>query len=247
MFCNIRTNDLTISRPVPKRPSITELKSLLPQCLLQDRVRLQRRLQRRLNPKEIGRLLEQAKSSADLRERRIKRRPALTYPPALPITDRKDEIVEAIKAHPVVIVAGETGSGKSTQLPKICLEAGRGQDARIGVTQPRRVAALSIARRIAEELDVTYGRDVGSKIRFRDKTAPETTIKVMTDGMLLVETQNDPDLFEYDTLIIDEAHERSLTIDFLLGYLQVLRRKRPELKIIITSATIDTGDLLEGV
>ena len=122
----------------------------------------------------------------------------------------------------------------------MCLEAGRALDARLGVTQPRRVAALSIARRIAEELDVTYGRDVGSKIRFRDKTAPETFIKVMTDGMLLAETQGDPDLLEYDTLIIDEAHERSLNIDFLLGYLQVLRRKRPELKIIITSATIDT-------
>ncbi|MBT7547281.1 MAG: ATP-dependent RNA helicase HrpA, partial [Gemmatimonadetes bacterium] len=210
--------------------------------MLQDRVRIERRLnrRRRLDPKEIDRLLGQARGSSHLREKRHKNRPEPTYPPALPISDRKGEILAAIKENPVVIIAGETGSGKSTQLPKMCLEAGRGQDARIGVTQPRRVAALSIAQRIAEELKVTYGRDIGCKIRFRDQTAPETCIKVMTDGMLLAETQTDPDLLEYDTIIVDEAHERSLNIDFLLGYLRLLRRKRPELKIIITSATIDT-------
>ena len=210
--------------------------------MLQDRVRIQRRLKRRrrLDAKEIKRYLKQARNSARVLEKRRKHRPLPTYPPDLPITDRKDEILAAIKANPVVIIAGETGSGKSTQLPKICLEAGMGQDARIGVTQPRRVAALSIARRIAEELDVTYGRDIGSKIRFRDQTAPETCIKVMTDGMLLAETQTDADLLEYDTIIVDEAHERSLNIDFLLGYLRLLRRKRPELKVVITSATIDT-------
>jgi ATP-dependent helicase HrpA len=209
--------------------------------MLRDRTLIQHRLRRRrLDGKEIGRLLSQAQSSIRLREKRRKNRPVPTYPPELPITDRKDEILAAIKANPVVIIAGETGSGKSTQIPKICLEAGLGEDARIGVTQPRRVAALSIAQRIAEELKVTYGRDVGSKIRFRDQTAPETLIKVMTDGMLLAETQTDPDLLDYDIILVDEAHERSLNIDFLLGYLQVLRRKRPELKIIITSATIDT-------
>ena len=227
----------------PQKPHpVTELKALLPQCMLQDRVRIERRLnrRRRLDPKEIDRLLGQARGSSHLREKRHKNRPGPTYPPALPISDRKGEILAAIKENPVVIIAGETGSGKSTQLPKMCLEAGRGQDARIGVTQPRRVAALSIAQRIAEELKVTYGRDVGCKIRFRDQTAPETCIKVMTDGMLLAETQTDPDLLEYDTIIVDEAHERSLNIDFLLGYLRLLRRKRPELKIIITSATIDT-------
>ena len=227
----------------PKKPHpFAELKALLPQCMLQDRVRIERRLNRRqrLDPKEIDRLLGQARGSSHLREKRHEKRPEPTYPPALPISDRKGEILAAIKENPVVIIAGETGSGKSTQLPKMCLEAGRGQDARIGVTQPRRVAALSIAQRIAEELKVTYGRDVGCKIRFRDQTAPETCIKVMTDGMLLAETQTDPDLLEYDTIIVDEAHERSLNIDFLLGYLRLLRRKRPELKIIITSATIDT-------
>ena len=209
--------------------------------MLQDRVRIGRRLnRRRLNPAEVERLLGQARSSARLRQRRRTNRPIPTYPPALPISDRRDEILAAIKAHPVVVVAGETGSGKSTQLPKICLEAGRGEAGRIAVTQPRRVAALSIAQRVAEELKVPYGRDVGCKIRFRDQTAPETCIKVMTDGILLAETQGDPDLLEYDTIIVDEAHERSLNIDFLLGYLRLLRRKRPDLKIVITSATIDT-------
>ena len=213
---------------------------MLPECMLQDRLRIQRRLRRRLRPQEISKLLDQAKASSKLRQSREKRRPKPTYPDELPISLRTEEIVAAIREHPVVVVAGETGSGKSTQLPKVCLEAGLGKDARIGVTQPRRVAALSIAQRIADELGVTYGKDVGSKIRFRDQTAPETYIKVMTDGMLLAETQTDPDLLEYDAIIVDEAHERSLNIDFLLGYLRLLRRKRPELKIIITSATIDT-------
>ena len=209
--------------------------------MLEDRVRIERRLKRRgrLDPGEAERLLGQARRSAHRREKFRATRPTPTYPPALPISDRKDEILAAIRAHPVVVVVGETGSGKSTQLPKICLEAGRGEAGRVAVTQPRRVAALSIAQRVAEELKVTYGRDVGCKIRFRDQTAPETCIKVMTDGILLAETQTDPDLLEYDTIIVDEAHERSLNIDFLLGYLRLLRRKRPDLKIVITSATID--------
>jgi ATP-dependent helicase HrpA len=164
----------------------------------------------------------------------------IEFPPELPISSRAEEIVAAIQAHPVVILAGETGSGKTTQIPKMCLAAGRGTAGRIACTQPRRVAALSISRRVAEELGVTWGREVGCKIRFHDQTTPATVIKFLTDGMLLAEVQGDPMLRDYDTLIIDEAHERSLNIDFLLGHLRTLRHRRPELKIIITSATIDT-------
>ena len=137
------------------------------------------------------------------------------------------------------ILCGETGSGKTTQLPKICLSMGRGQNKFIGHTQPRRIAARSVATRIASELDVDLGAQVGFKVRFSDKTSKGTSIKVMTDGILLAETQKDPKLLQYDTIIIDEAHERSLNIDFILGYLKNLLPKRPDLKIIITSATID--------
>jgi len=170
----------------------------------------------------------------------------LDFPPELPISSRAEEIVAAIQAHPVLILAGETGSGKTTQIPKMCLAAGRGVAGRIACTQPRRVAALSISRRVAEELNVTWGREVGCKIRFNDQTTPATVIKFLTDGMLLAEVQGDPMLREYDTLIIDEAHERSLNIDFLLGHLRTLRHRRPELKIIITSATIDTAMFSEA-
>ena len=164
----------------------------------------------------------------------------LDFPPELPISARAEEIVATIQGHPVVIIAGETGSGKTTQIPKMCLAAGRGLLGRIACTQPRRVAALSVSRRVAEELGVEWGREVGCKIRFTDRTTRATTIKFLTDGMLLAEVQGDPQLREYDTVIIDEAHERSLNIDFLLGHLRTLRYQRPELKIIITSATIDT-------
>jgi ATP-dependent helicase HrpA len=164
----------------------------------------------------------------------------LEFPPELPITVRVEEITAAIGAHPVVILAGETGSGKTTQIPKMCLAAGRGTLGRIACTQPRRVAALSVSRRVAEELGVQWGREVGCKIRFNDETTRDTVVKFLTDGMLLAEVQGDPLLREYDTIIIDEAHERSLNIDFLLGHLRTLRYKRPELKIVITSATIDT-------
>ncbi|MBI4621876.1 MAG: ATP-dependent RNA helicase HrpA [Verrucomicrobia bacterium] len=164
----------------------------------------------------------------------------LQFPPELPISVRAEEITAAIQANQVVILAGETGSGKTTQIPKMCLAGGRGMRGRIACTQPRRVAALSISRRVAEELGVTWGREVGCKIRFNDHTTAQTVIKFLTDGMLLAEVQSDPLLREYDTIIIDEAHERSLNIDFLLGHLRTLRHRRPELKIIITSATIDT-------
>jgi ATP-dependent helicase HrpA len=165
----------------------------------------------------------------------------LEFPPELPISARAEEITAAIQANQVVILAGETGSGKTTQIPKMCLAAGCGSRGRIACTQPRRVAALSISRRVAEELGVAWGRGVGCKIRFNDQTTPQTVVKFLTDGMLLAEVQGDPMLREYDTVIIDEAHERSLNIDFLLGHLRALRFKRPDLKIVITSATIDTA------
>ena len=168
------------------------------------------------------------------------------YPPELPITARREELLATIAAHQVVVVAGETGSGKSTQLPKLCLELGRGSDGKlVGHTQPRRIAARAVAERVAEELHTTVGGQVGFAVRFTDKTGPDTRIKVMTDGILLAEIQRDRLLRAYDTLIIDEAHERSLNIDFLLGYLTQLLPKRPDLKVIITSATIDTARFSE--
>ncbi len=169
----------------------------------------------------------------------------LAYPDTLPITERRDEILAAIREHQVVIVAGETGSGKSTQLPKFCLEAGRGVDGMIGHTQPRRVAARTIAERVAEEVGSKLGDDVGYTVRFTDQVGEATLVKVMTDGILLAEIQRDRMLRRYDTLIIDEAHERSLNIDFILGYLKQLLPQRPDLKVIVTSATIDTERFAE--
>jgi len=165
--------------------------------------------------------------------------PRLHFDPALPINQRREEIERAIAAHPVVIVCGETGSGKTTQIPKILLEMGRGEGRYIGHTQPRRIAARSVAARIAEELKVELGTVVGYKVRFTDKVGPRTAIKLMTDGILLAETQGDAELRAYDTIVLDEAHERSLNIDFLLGYLKRLLARRADLKVVITSATID--------
>ncbi len=169
--------------------------------------------------------------------------PPITFADALPVSARRDEIAKAIEAHQVVIVCGETGSGKTTQLPKIALTLGRGRGAGgsglIGHTQPRRIAASSVAKRIAQELNSPLGEVVGFKVRFQDRLAPGASVKLMTDGILLAETQTDPLLRAYDTLIIDEAHERSLNIDFLLGYLRQLLPRRPDLKVIVTSATID--------
>ena len=174
-------------------------------------------------------------SLAELRERPL----TVSYPPQLPISQRKDDIAAAIRGNQVVIVAGETGSGKTTQLPKICLELGRGVTGQIGHTQPRRIAARTVAERIADELGTEIGTAVGYKVRFTDKSSDSTLVKVMTDGILLAEMQRDRQLRRYDTLIIDEAHERSLNIDFILGYLKRLLPTRPDLKVIITSATID--------
>jgi len=165
----------------------------------------------------------------------------LTYPEALPITAQRESVLDAIRDHQVVVVAGETGSGKSTQLPKFCLELGRGAEhGLIGHTQPRRLAARTVAARIAEELGTEVGDLVGYKVRFSDQVGEKTMVKLMTDGILLAELRRDPLLRRYDTLIVDEAHERSLNIDFLLGYLTELLPRRPDLKVVVTSATIDT-------
>ncbi|GAA1848825.1 ATP-dependent RNA helicase HrpA [Asanoa iriomotensis] len=166
--------------------------------------------------------------------------PVIRYPAELPVSERRDDIAAAIRDHQVVIVAGETGSGKTTQIPKICLELGRGVRGQIGHTQPRRLAARTVADRIAEELGTPLGSTVGYKVRFTDRGGDDTLVKLMTDGILLAELQNDRDLLRYDTLVIDEAHERSLNIDFILGYLASLLPRRPDLKVIITSATIET-------
>ncbi len=176
----------------------------------------------------------------DTEARRLAR-PAITYDDALPVNARRAEIAAAIQQHQVVVICGETGSGKTTQLPKICLELGRGLKGLIGHTQPRRIAARATAARIAQELKSELGRYVGYKIRFTDKTSAESYIKLMTDGILLAETQTDPLLKQYDTILIDEAHERSLNIDFLLGYLKSVLARRRDLKLIVTSATLDAG------
>jgi ATP-dependent helicase HrpA len=164
---------------------------------------------------------------------------AIRFDPALPISARRDDIRAAIERHPVVIVCGETGSGKTTQLPKMLLDMGLATGGRIGHTQPRRIAARSVAARIAEELGSEVGGMVGCKVRFHDQVGAATAIKVMTDGILLAETQGDRELREYGSLILDEAHERSLNIDFLLGYAKRLVERRPGLRIVVTSATID--------
>ncbi|MFJ8435179.1 ATP-dependent RNA helicase HrpA [Kitasatospora sp. NPDC094019] len=227
-------------------PGIGELAARLPELTLRDQVRIGRRLEgaRRVR-KDGARAQIAAEIAADigkaelLVERRRAAVPAIRYPAELPVSQKKDEILEAVRDHQVVIVAGETGSGKTTQIPKICLELGRGVRGLIGHTQPRRIAARTVAERVAEELDSPLGGAVGWKVRFTDQVGPDTLVKLMTDGILLAEVQTDRELRQYDTLIIDEAHERSLNIDFLLGYLKQLLPRRPDLKVIITSATID--------
>ncbi len=187
----------------------------------------------------FGQVIAELEAAAARVEARRHAVPAVSYPPELPVSQRKDELAAAIRDNQVVIIAGETGSGKTTQLPKICLELGRGVTGQIGHTQPRRIAARTVAERIAEELGTAVGAAVGYKVRFTDTSSDDTFVKVMTDGILLAEMQQDRQLLRYDTLIIDEAHERSLNIDFILGYLKRLLPSRPDLKVIITSATID--------
>lgn len=219
----------------------------LRQCLAADRRRFAKRLhglQRRVKSgqpweRELLQLREEIERSQRIVAERVVSVQRIAYPPELPVTQRLEEIKRVVAAHQVVVLCGETGSGKSTQLPKICLSLGYGVLGRIGHTQPRRIAARSLMSRISRELDSPPGEVVGYKVRFKDHVRPHTRVKLMTDGILLNEIQQDPWLNEYDTLIIDEAHERSLNIDFLLGYLQQLLPRRPGLRLIITSATID--------
>ena len=168
----------------------------------------------------------------------------ITYPD-LPISRRRNDILAALREHQVMVVVGETGSGKTTQLPKMAMELAGDRPGRVGCTQPRRLAAASVSRRVAEELGCELGGLVGYQVRFEEKAGPDTRLKFMTDGILLAETQHDPDLRQYHTLILDEAHERSLNIDFLLGYLKLLLDRRPDLKLVISSATLDAGGFSE--
>ncbi len=230
---------------------IKQIRSLLPDVMVADRmaavreIELLTRKKARPLPAEklrlrLERLEKRLIASERKRARRLKNLPKFSYNDDLPITASKQDIIRAIERHPVVIVSGETGSGKTTQLPKFCLAAGRGIDGIIGHTQPRRIAAMTVARRIAEEFGQEIGRAVGYKIRFKDRTAKNAYLKIMTDGILLAETQTDRYLNAYDTIIVDEAHERNLNIDFILGILQTLLVRRDDLKLVITSATIDT-------
>ncbi|MCA9276580.1 MAG: ATP-dependent RNA helicase HrpA [Phycisphaerales bacterium] len=233
----------------PPNPTLDELLKRCPPAMRGRFIGRIRGLERKSDPKHRAKIEQSIE--ADLQraieafERRKSNVPKVSYPEDLPVSQRRDEIIEAIRANQVVIVCGETGSGKTTQLPKMCLQLGLGVGAMIGHTQPRRIAARSVASRLAEELGVKHGEQVGSKIRFSDTTTDNTYIKVMTDGILLAETRSDPKLRQYDAIIIDEAHERSLNIDFLLGYMHRLLHSRPDLKLIITSATIDADRFAE--
>ncbi|MDX2967776.1 ATP-dependent RNA helicase HrpA [Kribbella solani] len=232
--------------PTTQPGGLGELVTRLDGLSAYDRVQLGKRLERVRGMHEAGKreqalqglvgAVEQAERRVELRRAAV---PEITYPEELPVSRLKDEIATAIRDHQVVVVAGETGSGKTTQIPKICLELGRGIHGMIGHTQPRRLAARTVAERIAEELGSELGETIGFAVRFTDKVSERSLVKLMTDGILLNELQRDRDLTRYDTLIIDEAHERSLNIDFILGYLKRLLPRRPDLKVIITSATID--------
>ncbi|NIC07594.1 ATP-dependent RNA helicase HrpA [Billgrantia bachuensis] len=229
------------------KSELSRLEQALGEVMLRDRGALSRRLnglKRRLREgKPVDRGLDEVarsvERSAALAARRGAQAVTLNYPPELPVAERREDILAALREHQVVVVAGETGSGKTTQLPKLCLELGLGRRGLIGHTQPRRLAARSVATRLAEELEVPLGEQVGYQVRFTDQTGDDTLVKLMTDGILLAETRHDPDLSRYEAIIIDEAHERSLNIDFLLGYLKQLLSRRSDLKLIITSATID--------
>lgn len=232
------------------------LKDRIGACMLRDRHRLDTQWQRLVRKSgsntadnTLAKLEAAIARSEQLAAQRLAGSPVIGYPEDLPISQKRQQIAEAIQNHQVVVIAGETGSGKTTQIPKICLELGRGVYGRIGHTQPRRLAARTVASRIADELGTTLGGLVGYQVRFTDLVGEATRVKLMTDGVLLAEVQHDPWLNQYDTLIIDEAHERSLNIDFLLGYLKRLLAKRADLKLIITSATINLqrfSDYFEG-
>jgi ATP-dependent helicase HrpA len=215
--------------------SLADLRARLPELMLRDQHRLARRADRaaaQREPTAREQALAELAAEIETAGQRIADRrhavPVISYPPELPVSQRRAELAEAIRDHQVVIIAGETGSGKTTQLPKICLEIGRGVRGQIGHTQPRRIAARTVAARIAAELKTELGTAVGYKVRFADTGSDSTLVKVMTDGILLTEMQRDRQLLRYDTLIIDEAHERSLNIDFILGYLKQLLPRRPD-------------------
>ncbi|EJL6464109.1 ATP-dependent RNA helicase HrpA [Vibrio cholerae] len=236
----------TDSAAQPKANSAASLKKALGECLIKDRFRFSKRIDGASKIKNesarnavFDEIALDIAQSMMVVEQRKQQMPKIEYPALLPVSQKRDDIAQAIAHHQVVIVAGETGSGKTTQLPKICAELGRGKYGLIGHTQPRRLAARSVANRIAEEMETELGGFVGYKVRFTDQISDQTQIKLMTDGILLAEIQNDRFLNQYDTIIIDEAHERSLNIDFILGYLKQLLPRRPDLKVIITSATID--------
>ncbi|EMC3730134.1 ATP-dependent RNA helicase HrpA [Vibrio cholerae] len=243
---------MTSSQPTPdsaaqpKANSAASLKKALGESLIKDRFRFSKRIDGASKIKNesarnavFDEIALDIAQSMMVVEQRKQQMPKIEYPELLPVSQKRDDIAQAIAHHQVVIVAGETGSGKTTQLPKICAELGRGKYGLIGHTQPRRLAARSVANRIAEEMETELGGFVGYKVRFTDQISDQTQIKLMTDGILLAEIQNDRFLNQYDTIIIDEAHERSLNIDFILGYLKQLLPRRPDLKVIITSATID--------
>ena len=220
--------------------SLDDLRARVRELTLRDEHRLERRLSRlRRHPEDHARFERELEAAEARLARRRAAVPAVRYPPQLPVSARREDLLATIRDHQVVVVAGETGSGKTTQLPKLCLELGRGVRGAIGHTQPRRLAARTVAERIAEELRVPLGEAVGYAVRFSDRSREETLVRLMTDGLLLAEIRRDPLLRRYDTLIVDEAHERSLNIDFLLGYVKRILPRRPDLKLIITSATID--------
>ncbi len=227
--------------------SIKNMQSSIGNCMLKDQYSIRRQLKtlaqkaKSNQPVEplLSTITNKLEQSITLCHSRSNTKPSTTYPDALPVSQKRNEIIQAILDHQVIVICGETGSGKTTQLPKMCLDAGLGIRGTIGHTQPRRLAARSVASRIADELKTPIGHSVGYKVRFSDSLSETSHIKLMTDGILLAETHHDPFLNQYDCIIVDEAHERSLNIDFLLGYLKQLCKKRKDLKIIITSATID--------
>ncbi|QPK78342.1 ATP-dependent RNA helicase HrpA [Corynebacterium lizhenjunii] len=229
-------SDFTEPAQTPSREEL--LRSLSQVTITQER-HFRRRLAKARSPRALAAIAADIKQAQQRLAERVSSIGAIDFPTSLPVTSRKDDIAHAIEHHQVVIIAGETGSGKTTQIPKICLDLGRGRRGLIGHTQPRRLAARTVAERIADELGQPIGQSVGYAIRFDDRVSETTAVKLMTDGILLAEMQRDRFLNAYDTIIIDEAHERSLNIDFLLGYLKRLLPKRPDLKVIITSATID--------
>src|SRR5690554_5033254 len=219
-----------------------EFHQVLPQAMLRDQFLLRRQwrqLERKPDDRRRQQLEQRLLDSVAMAERRRASLPQVDYNEQLPIAEHRANIKQALEQHQVLVIAGETGSGKTTQLPKLCLELGRGVQGLIGHTQPRRLAARSVATRIAEELRTPLGGLVGYQVRHEDRSNEHSLVKLMTDGILLAETAGDRFLQRYDTLIIDEAHERSLNIDFLLGYIKRILPKRPDLKVIITSATID--------